>query len=117
MKEEAVYAMPFQKIYPLLVKKAARKGRTQEEVDQVIAWLTGYSPAAIAQAAAGSLSYEDFFRQAPEMNPAWEQVTGVVCGVRVETVQPELMRRIRCLDKLIDELAKGRPMEKILRNT
>ena len=115
MDEERVYAMKFGKVYPLLVNKAVRKGRTREEVDQVITWLTGYSPEAIAQAAAGAVSYGDFFRQAPRMNPARAGITGKVCGVQVETVQPELMREIRYLDKLIDELARGRPMEKILR--
>ena len=114
MKEETVYAMKFAKVYPLLVNKAVKKGRRQEEVDFLIAWLTGYSPEAIAEAAAGEISYGDFFRQAPQWNPNWAGITGTVCGVRVETVQPELMRKIRCLDKLIDQLAKGKSPEAIV---
>ena len=112
---EKVYAMPFAKVYPLLVAKAVKKGRTPAEVDAVTAWLTGYTPAQIAGAAAGGVSYGDFFRRAPAMNPARSRITGSICGVRVETIADPLMRDIRCLDKLVDELAKGRPMEKILR--
>ena len=111
---EKVYAMPFAKVYPLLVNKAVKKGRTAAEVDQVASWLTGYTPEQIAAAASG-LTYGDFFRQAPALNPARELVTGVVCGVRVEAIEKPLMRDIRRLDKLVDELAKGKPMEKILR--
>lgn len=112
---EKVYAMPFAKVYPLLVNKAVKKGRTAAEVDQVTSWLTGYTPEQIAAAAASDLTYGDFFRQAPALNPARELVTGVVCGVRVEAIEEPLMRDIRRLDKLVDELAKGKPMEKILR--
>ncbi len=107
--------MEFSRIYPLLVNKAVRKGRTAEDVDQVIGWLTGYSPEQIAQAAKGAVSYGDFFRQAPRMNPNSAKITGSVCGVRVETIQDPLMQQIRYLDKLVDELAKGWAMEKILR--
>lgn len=112
---EKVYAMPFAKVYPLLVSKAVKKGRAAAEVDQVTSWLTGYSPEQIADAAASGLTYGDFFRQAPALNPARELVTGVVCGVRVEAIEEPLMQDIRRLDKLVDELAKGKPMEKILR--
>ena len=112
---EKVYAMSFAKVYPLLVNKAVKKGRTAAEVDQVTSWLTGYSPEQIAAAAASEITYGDFFRSAPALNPARALVTGTICGVRVETIEEPLMRDIRCLDKLVDELAKGRPMEKILR--
>ena len=112
---EKVYAMPFAKVYPLLVNKAVKKGRTAAEVDQVTSWLTGYTPEQIAAAAASDLTYGDFFRQAPAPNPARTLVTGVVCGVRVENIEEPLMQDIRRLDKLVDELAKGKPMEKILR--
>ena len=107
--------MSFAKVYPLLVNKAVKKGRTAAEVDEVTSWLTGYSPEQIAAAAASGLTYGDFFRQAPALNPARALVTGTICGVRVETIEEPLMRDIRRLDKLVDELAKGRPMEKILR--
>ena len=103
---EKVYAMSFAKVYPLLVNKAVKKGRTAAEVDQVTSWLTGYTPEQIAAAAASDL---------PALNPARTLVTGVVCGVRVENIEDPLMQDIRRLDKLVDELAKGKPMEKILR--
>ena len=112
---EKVYAMPFAKVYPLLVSKAVKKGRTAAEVDQVASWLTGYSPEQIAAATVSGLTYGDFFRQAPALNPARELVTGVVCGVRVEAIEEPLMTRYLRVDKLVDELAKGKPMEKILR--
>ena len=115
MNSEKVYGMRFGKIYPLLVSKAERKGRTRDEVNQVITWLTGYTPEDLEQAAAGSLTYGDFFRNAPRFNPNWEHITGVVCGVRVEAIEEPLMRKIRCLDKLIDELARGKDMGCILR--
>lgn len=116
MTNEKVYAMSFAKIYPLLVNKAVKKGRTATEVDTVIGWLTGYSAGEIAQAAGGMVSYGDFFRQAPRINPNSDKITGVVCGVRVESIEEPLMRQIRYLDKLVDELARGWPMEKILRD-
>ncbi|HIX77650.1 MAG TPA: DUF2200 domain-containing protein [Candidatus Fusicatenibacter merdavium] len=112
-----VYEMSFGKIYPLLVKKAVRKGRTVAEVNQVITWMTGYSAEEIEKCAKDEISYADFFNRAPEMNPDRSLITGVVCKVRVETIEDPLMQDIRRLDKLIDELAKGRPMEKILRHT
>ncbi len=116
MNNEKVYNMSFSKIYPLLVSKAKKKGRTLEEVQQVIVWLTGYTAEEIEKASASSLTYGDFFRNAPRLNPNRKQITGVVCGVRVEEIKEPLMQEIRYLDKLIDELAKGKAMEKILRD-
>lgn len=115
MENEKVFAMPFRKVYPCLIAKAERKGRTRQEVDTVTGWLTGYTPEALEDLLAGEVTYGDFFRQAPAMNPNREKATGVVCGVRVENVENPLMREIRRLDKLVDELAKGKSMEKILR--
>lgn len=109
MDNEKVYSMSFSKIYPLLVNKAVKKGRSVEEVNQVIGWLTGYRTEEIEAAAESSVSYGDFFRHAPELNPNRTLIKGVVCGVRVENIQEPLMREIRYLDKLIDELAKGKP--------
>lgn len=116
MSSEKVYGMRFGKIYPLLVSKAEKKGRTREEVKQVITWLTGYTAEEIEKAAESPLTYGDFFRSAPQLNPDRKQITGVVCGVRVETIEEPLMQEIRYLDKLIDELARGKAMEKILRD-
>ena len=110
-----VTEMSFAKLYPLLVAKAVKKGRTREEVDQVTGWLTGYTSEDIAQLEQSSVTYGDFFRNAPAMNPARARITGKVCGVRVEEIQDQLMREIRYLDKLVDELAKGKTMEQILR--
>ena len=115
MAYEKVYNMSFAKTYPLLVNKAVKKGRTAQEVNQLITWLTGYSPEEIEQAAESDISYGDFFRKAPGMNPDRKLIKGVICGVRVEEIQEPLMRDIRYLDKLVDELAKGKAMEKILR--
>ena len=115
MNNEKVYGMRFGKVYPLLVSKAEKKGRTLDEVIQVVTWLTGYTTEEIEKAAAGSVTYGDFFRNAPQLNPNRKLITGVVCGVHVEAVEEPLMREIRYLDKLIDELAKGKAMEKILR--
>ena len=115
MAYEKVYNMSFGKVYPLLVNKAVKKGRTAEEVNQLITWLTGYSPEEVEQAAVSDISYGDFFILSPEMNPDRKQIKGVVCGVRVEDIEEPLMQDIRYLDKLVDELAKGKAMEKILR--
>ena len=115
MPRADVTQMPFAKLYPLLVAKAVKKGRTRQDVDEVTAWLTGYTPENIARMEQSELSYGDFFQNAPAMNPNRALITGTVCGVRVETIEDPLMRDIRYLDKLVDELAKGRPMEKILR--
>ena len=115
MSNEKIYSMAFSKVYPLLIAKAEKKNRTRAEVLEVTAWLTGYSAEAIESALMTDITYGDFFRQAPAPNPKRTQITGVVCGVRVETVEEDLMREIRYLDKMVDELAKGKPMEKILR--
>lgn len=115
MSNERIYQMAFSKVFPLLIAKAEKKGRTRDEVLEVTAWLTGYSKDAIEAALTTALTYGDFFRNAPCPNPKREQITGLVCGVRVETVEELLMREIRYLDKLVDELAKGKSMEKILR--
>lgn len=115
MENEKVFAMSFSKVYGLLIAKAERKGRTRAEVEEVISWLTGYTAQQIDNLMDSEISYGDFFRQAPVMNPNQEKITGVVCGVRVENVENPLMRDIRYLDKLVDELARGKAMEKILR--
>jgi hypothetical protein len=107
--------MAFSRVYPLLVAKVERKGRTREDVDQVIAWLTGYDAAGLeAQLSKGS-SYEAFFNEAPRMNPDAAVIKGSVCGIRVEDIEDPLMQKIRWLDKLVDEIAKGKAMDKILR--
>lgn len=110
-----VTEMAFAKLYSLLVAKAEKEGRTQEEVDQVTAWLTGYTPEELARLEQSDMSYGDFFRNAPALNPNRTLITGKICGVRVEEIEDPLMRDIRYLDKLVDELAKGKAMEKILR--
>ena len=115
MAQHRIYAMPFAKVYPLLVAKAEKKGRTKAEVDTIIQWLTGYDAGGLAEVLEAGTNFEDFFARAPRMNPAREAITGTVCGVRVEAIEEPLMREIRYLDKMIDELAKGRKMEKILR--
>lgn len=115
MEHEKVYAMNFAKIYPLLAAKAEKKGRSLEEVNEVICWLTGYSIEGIEDAVNNSIAYGDFFRNAPLLNPNRKAIKGVVCGVRVENIEEPLMQEIRYLDKLIDELAKGKSMYKILR--
>ena len=115
MSEHKVFQMSFSKIYDLLLNKAVRKGRTQAEVDEVICWLTGYSTTELERLRESETTYGDFFLQAPQPNPNRMLIKGVVCGVRVEEVEDPLLREARYLDKLIDELAKGKPMEKTLR--
>ncbi|MGZ5437701.1 MAG: DUF2200 domain-containing protein [Pyrinomonadaceae bacterium] len=115
MPQHQVSAMKFAKVYPRYVQKAERKNRTKEEVDQIIRWLTGYSQAGLQQQIEQEGDFETFFAQAPAFNPRSSLIKGVVCGVRVEEIEDPLMRKIRYLDKLIDELAKGKAMEKILR--
>jgi hypothetical protein len=110
-----IYTMIFAKVYPLYIQKATRKGRTQAEVDQIIRWLTGYTQAGLQKQITRQCTFEEFFAGAPAMNPKRSLIKGVVCGVRVEEVADPLMKKIRYLDKLIDELAKGRSMEQILR--
>lgn len=115
MTNEKVFNMPLNSMYSALLNKAQRKGRSQAEVDEIICWLTGYNEEELITLLKSDISYGDFFRRAPEPNPKRELIRGNVCGVRVEEVEDPLMREIRRLDKLIDELAKGKPMEKILR--
>ena len=105
MDNQKVYAMKFAKVYPLLINKAERKGRTKEEVDEIIFWLTGYDDAGLAKVLEEEKSYREFFKEAPSMNEKRELITGVVCGIRVENIEEDLMREVRYLDKLIDELA------------
>ena len=111
-----VFAMKFAKVYPLYVQKAERKDRTKAEVDRIICWLTGYSQAELRKQIKQENDFETFFAQAPAIHPNSSLIKGVVCGVRVEDVEDPLMQKIRYLDKLIDELAKGKEMEKILRS-
>lgn len=111
-----IYGMSFARIYPEYVAKAERKGRTKSEVNEVIRWLTGYSQKEIDTQLADETNTEDFIAQAPQLNPLRSLITGVICGIRVEEMEQSTMKEIRYLDKLIDELAKGKSMEKILRN-
>lgn len=115
MANQKVYAMLFSKIYPLLVQKAEKKGRTKEEVDEIIFWLTGYDENSLQKQIDNNVSIETFFKEAPQINPNASLIKGVICGYRVEEIEDELMRQIRYLDKLVDELAKGKAMSKILR--
>jgi hypothetical protein len=110
-----IYKMSFASVYPLYVQKAERKGRTKAEVDEIIFWLTGHAAKSLKKAIDAKVDLETFFREAPRFQPNASLIKGVVCGVRVEEVEDETMRRIRYLDKLVDELAKGKAMEKILR--
>ncbi len=109
-------ALSFAQVYPLYVAKVERKGRTKKELDQVIRWLTGYDAAGLKKQAASANDFRAFFAQAPKMNPARSKVTGVICGVRIEDIDDPAVQATRQLDKLVDELAKGRPMEKVLRS-
>ena len=115
MPKHRIFATTFASVYPLYVQKAERKHRTKEELDQIICWLTGYSQAGLQQQIEQETDFETFFAQAPVIHPNSSLITGVVCGVRVEEIDDPLMQKIRYLDKLIDELAKGKAMDKILR--
>lgn len=115
MKKPRIYTMPFSSIYPLYIQKAEKKGRTKEEVDEIIFWLTGYDEHTLQQQINKETDLETFFKQAPQMNPNAILIKGVICGYRVEDIEDDIMRQIRYLDKLIDELAKGKSMQKILR--
>lgn len=115
MTTHKIYKMSFSKVYPLYVSKAEKKGRTKSEVDEIIRWLTGYSQDELETQLEKQTDFETFFREAPQLNPLRVLIKGVVCGVRVEDIEDPMMQNIRYLDKLIDELAKGKAMEKILR--
>ena len=115
MKNTKIFGMSFASVYPLYIQKAEKKGRTKEEVDEIIFWLTGYDEATLQQQLENKVDFETFFAQAPQLNPKVSLITGVICGYRVEEIEDKLMQKIRYLDKLIDELAKGKSMEKILR--
>ncbi len=110
-----VSAMIFAKVYPMYIAKAEKKGRTKEEVDEVICWLTGYTKSKLNAQIKKDVNFETFFKEAPRLNPLRTQITGMICGVRIEEIKEPIMREVRYLDKLVDELAKGRPMEKVLR--
>lgn len=114
MNNHRIYKMAFARVYPEYVKKAERKGRSKAEVDDIIRWLTGYSQDELDAQLEKQADFETFFAEAPQMNPSRALITGVICGVRVEHIEEPLMREIRYLDKLVDELAKGKPMQKIL---
>ena len=111
-----IYRMSFASVYVLYIQKVEKKGRTKAEVDEVIRWLTGYTQKGLDAQVAKKITFEDFFAKAPKLNPNRALVTGVICGVRIEDIEDQLMQNIRYMDKLIDELAKGRPMEKVLRS-
>jgi len=115
MDNHRVFKMSFASVYPLYVQKVEKKGRKKQELDKVICWLTGYTPLALAEQVKRKKDLETFFQEAPALHPNLSKITGVICGVRIEEIEDPLMRNIRYLDKLVDELAKGRPMEKILR--
>jgi len=111
-----IFTMAFSKVYPMYIQKAEKKGRSKEEVDKIIFWLTGYDKDGLQKQIDKGVDFETFFREAPQINPNTNKIKGVVCGVRVEEVEDPLMKKIRWLDKLIDELAKGKKLEKILRS-
>ncbi|MCM3741865.1 DUF2200 domain-containing protein [Oceanobacillus luteolus] len=117
MAKHRIYTMSFASVYPHYITKAEKKGRTKEEVDEIIRWLTGYSQEELETEIEKKTNFEDFFAQAPKLNPSRSLITGVICGVRVEEIEDPLMKEIRYMDKLIDELAKGKAMEKILRTS
>lgn len=116
MKQARIFKSSFAVVYPLYVKKAERKGRTKEEVDIIICWLTGYNKKKLQEQVDKNVDFETFFDQAPQLNPNVSKITGLICGYRVEEIEDKLMQKIRYMDKLIDELAKGKKMEKILRS-
>jgi hypothetical protein len=113
--DSRIYRMPFARVYPLYIRKAEKKGRTKTEVDEIIRWLTGYDERAIIEHISKSTDFEHFFAQAPRMNPNASKITGIICGYRVEEIEDKTVQQVRYLDKLIDELAKGKAMAKILR--
>jgi hypothetical protein len=116
MDNSRVYRMSFAGVYPLYIKKVERKGHTKEQVDEIIFWLTGYNKQTLQDHIDKKTNFEDFFAQAPQLNPNVSKITGLICGYRVEEIEDKLMQKVRYLDKLIDELARGKKMEKILRS-
>lgn len=114
MNNHRIYSMAFADVYPHYVAKAERKDRTKAEVDEIISWPTDYDKSSLSKQIKNRVTFEEFFKQAPKMNPARNQITGVICGVRVEEIEDPLMQEIRYLDKLIEDLAKGKPLERIL---
>ena len=116
MDNKHVYQMKFSRVYPMYVQKAEKKGRKKEEVDAIICWLTGYDKSSLQTQIEKEVDFESFFAKAPQINTNAHKITGVICGIRVEEIEEPLMQKIRWLDKLIDELAKGKPMEKVLRS-
>ena len=116
MDNKKIYRMTFASVYPFYIQKAEKKGRTKAEVDEIIFWLTGYNEQTLQQHIDNKTDFETFFSQAPQINPNVSKITGVICGYRVEEIEDKLIQNVRYLDKLIDELAKGKAMEKILRN-
>lgn len=115
MDHSRVYKMIFAGVYPHYINKAEKKGRTKKEVDEIIFWLTGYDEKALIKLLDDKINFETFFANAPQLNPNATKITGVICGYRIEEIEDELMKKVRYLDKLIDELAKGKAMDKILR--
>ena len=115
MKIERVYKLIFASVYPLYIKKAEAKGRTKEELDTIIYWLTGYDKKSLQKQVDKKVDFETFFKEAPQLNPNVSKITGVICGYRVEEIEDKLMQKIRYMDKLVDEVANGKTMEKILR--
>ena len=115
MDNTRVYKMSFASVYPHYIQKAEKKGRTKEELDEIIFWLTGYDEQSLQQLIDNKTNFETFFAQAPQINPNVSKITGVICGYRVEEIEDQLMQKVRYLDKLVDELAKGKALEKILR--
>jgi len=116
MQKHRIFTTSFASVYPHYVRKAEAKGRERREVDEVICWLTGYSPEALADQIERKTNFETFFADAPSLHPNVSKITGAICGVRIEDIEDPLMRKIRYMDKLVDELAKGRPIAKILRS-
>jgi hypothetical protein len=116
MENHRVFKMAFAGVYPHYVAKAEKKGRTKKELDEVICWLTGYTPKSLAAQIKAKKDFETFFAEAPRLHPNAAKITGTICGVRIEEIKEPLMKKIRYMDKLVDELAKGRPMDKILRS-
>lgn len=116
MRNERVYRMKFSSVYPLLVQKVERKGRKKEEVDAAIYWLTGYDEKGLQSQIEKEVDFETFFEEAPQMNPKTDLIKGVVCGIRVENIEDPLMQKVRWLDKLVDEIARGKALEKVLRS-